>query len=75
MQAVADLMQIEIEVYPTAHATALGAAALARLAHNPSIGLTEAIVGWKPTLVLTPRWSAEQAADFRSRWNAAAETA
>jgi glycerol kinase len=75
MQAVADLMQIEIEVYPTAHATALGAAALARLAHNPSIGLTDAIVGWKPTLVLTPRWSAEQAADFRSRWNAAAETA
>jgi glycerol kinase len=75
MQSVADLMQIDIEVYPSAHATPLGAAALARMAHDPSLRLADAIVGWDPTLVYTPRWSADQAADFRSRWNAAAETA
>ena len=72
MQSVADLMQIEIEVYPSAHATPLGAAALARMAHDPSLSLADAVVPWQPSLVYTPRWSAEQAGDFRGRWNAAA---
>jgi glycerol kinase len=73
MQSVADLMQIEIEVYPSPHATALGAAALARMAVDPSLSLADAVVPWQPRLVYTPRWSAEQAADFRGRWNAAVE--
>ena len=72
MQSVADLMQIEIEVYPSAHATPLGAAALARMAVDPRLSLADAVVPWKPSLVYRPRWSTEQAADFRGRWNAAA---
>jgi glycerol kinase len=72
MQSVADLMQVEIEVYPSAHATPLGAAALARMAVDPGLTLAEAIVGWLPTQAYTPRWSAERSADFRVRWNAAA---
>lgn len=73
MQSVADLMQLEIEVYPSAHATALGAAALARMAHDPGLGLADAVVGWQPGLTYTPRWSAEQAAEFRGRWKTAAD--
>jgi glycerol kinase len=75
MQAVADLAQIEIEVYPNAHATPLGAAALARMAHDPTLALADAVVPWRPSLVYAPRWSAEQAADFRGRWNAVADDA
>ncbi len=73
MQSVADLMQIEIEVYPSAHATPLGAAAVARMAHDPHLDLTDAVIRWKPSVIYAPRWSAEQAADFRGRWNAAAD--
>jgi glycerol kinase len=75
MQSVADLMQIEIQVYPSAHATPLGAAALARMALDPSLSLADAVVPWEPSLVYSPRWSAQQAADFRGRWNAAADAA
>ena len=74
MQSVADLMQIELDVYPSAHATPLGAAALARMAVDPGLSLAEAIVAWRPNLVYTPRWSAEQATDFRARWAAAAQS-
>jgi hypothetical protein len=31
-------------------------------------------VPWQPTMVYTPRWSSERAADFRSRWVAAVES-
>ena len=75
MQSVADLMQIEIEVYPSAHATPLGAAALARIAVDPGLSLADAVVGWQPSLFYIPRWSADQAADFRARWTVAAATA
>jgi glycerol kinase len=75
MQSVADLMQIEIEVYPGAHATALGAVALARMAHDPGLDLVDAVVSWPPGVTYGPRWSPEQAADFRHRWNAAADAA
>ena len=75
MQSVADLMQIEIDVYPSAHATALGAAALARVAHDPALPLADAVVAWRPSLTYGPRWSADRAAEFRTRWNAAADTA
>ena len=75
MQSVADLMQTEIEVYPSAHATPLGAAALARMALDPGLSLADAIVGWRPTVAYTPQWSADRAADFRARWSAAAEAA
>jgi glycerol kinase len=74
MQSVADLMQIEIDVYPSAHATPLGAAALARMAVDPGLSPSDAVVVWRPNLVYIPRWSTEQAADFRARWSTAAQS-
>jgi glycerol kinase len=73
MQCVADLMQIEIEVYPFHHATALGAVALGRLAIDPELRPAEAIVGWSPSTVYRPEWSTGRASDFRGRWAVAVE--
>lgn len=72
MQAVADLMQIEIDVYPSQNATPLGAAALARVAMNPTLALRDAVVAWKPVTTFAPRWSGDQAAEFTARWATAA---
>lgn len=74
MQSVADLMQLEIDVYPSANATPLGAAALARMAFDPQLQLTDAVIPWSAETVYSPKWSADQAADFRRRWNAAAKS-
>lgn len=71
MQAVADLTQIEIDVYPSQHATPLGAVALARMAADSELRLPDAVVGWRPTVSYGPQWSADQAADFRARWREA----
>ncbi|MFE4834533.1 FGGY family carbohydrate kinase [Arthrobacter sp. NPDC056691] len=73
MQAVADLMQIGIDVYPSQHATPLGAAALARVALDPSRTLQDAVVPWSPSTVYEPKWSADEAAEFRARWSSAVE--
>ncbi|MGV9595158.1 FGGY family carbohydrate kinase [Streptosporangium sandarakinum] len=67
-QAVADLTQLPIGVYPSQHATPLGAVALARAALNPSLPLREAVPAWEPAMTYEPRWSADRAAGFRSRW-------
>ncbi|HTJ38731.1 MAG TPA: FGGY family carbohydrate kinase [Dactylosporangium sp.] len=75
MQAVADLMQVPIEVYPSEHATALGAVALARVAADTGLSLADAVVGWAPGPVYEPAWPADRAAEFRARWSAAAGTA
>lgn len=72
MQSVADLMQIEIEVYPSQHATPLGAAALGRIADQPSLSLADAVVPWTPSTTFHPHWSVDRAAEFRGRWRAAA---
>jgi len=71
MQAQADLLQLPVEVYPSAHATALGAAALGRLAVRPRESTP--IVEWTPEHVYTPRWSADHASDFMGNWRAAVE--
>ena len=73
MQAVANLMQVDIEVYPNAHATPPGAAALARLALDDTLGLGDTVVGWSPSLTYSPQWSADQAGDFRQRWSTLAD--
>jgi glycerol kinase len=73
MQAQADLAQIPVDIYPSGHATPLGAAALARLAMNPGTTLREAVGRWKPAAVYEPRWSADRARQFRSTWTAVAE--
>lgn len=74
MQSVADLMQVEIEVYPSAHATPLGAVALARMSLNPGMPLADAVVGWKPSLSYSPQWSVDRAQEFRDRWGQAVAT-
>jgi len=71
MQATADLTRLPIEVYPSPHATALGAAACARLASDPTLSVDDAIPAWTPSMTYEPRWSAGRAADYRHRWQAA----
>ncbi|UGQ11353.1 carbohydrate kinase [Yinghuangia sp. ASG 101] len=72
MQAQADIAQIPVDIYPHAHATPLGAAALARCALDPALGLKEAVGDWRPTTVYEPRWSRDRAEEFRGRWARAA---
>ncbi|OBB70652.1 FGGY family carbohydrate kinase [Mycolicibacterium monacense] len=74
MQAQADLAQIPVDVYPSLHATALGAAACARLALEPSLTPAEAVGTWTPVHTYEPRWSADHAADYLQRWRRAAES-
>lgn len=71
MQAQADILQLPIEIYPSAHATALGAAALGRLAIRPRESVPA--IDWTPEHVYEPRWSADRAADFMGNWRAAIE--
>ena len=71
MQATADLLQVPVEVYPSPNATALGAAALGRLAVDPALDLPEAIVDWTPADCYEPAWPADRAAEYRARWRAA----
>lgn len=75
MQAVADLLQVQVDVYPSAHATALGAAGFARAAADPGLALEQAIIDWTPSTSFTPRLGADDAAEFRARWRAAVDTA
>jgi glycerol kinase len=73
MQAVADLTQLPIDVYPSAHATPLGAVALMRKALDPSLALSDAVVGWDPATAYEPRWAPERVGEFRERWRRAVE--
>ena len=72
MQAQADLAQLPVDVYPSAHATPLGAAACARLALDPALTLGEAVVPWTPEHTFEPAWTADRAADHLARWRATA---
>jgi glycerol kinase len=72
MQAQADLAQVPIDVYPSPDATALGAAACARLALDPTLQPAEVVGGWSPAATYTPRWRPEQAAEHLDRWHSAA---
>ena len=73
MQAQADLAQLPVEVYPSPHATALGAAACARLALDPARGLADVAGGWQPADTYEPAWSTDRAAGHLARWHAAAQ--
>lgn len=70
MQAQADLAQVPVEVYPSAHATPLGAAAMARLALDPQLALADAVWPWQAASTYEPQWSADRAEDFLSQWRA-----
>ena len=74
MQSVADLSQLPLDVYPSAHATAIGAAAMGRLALSPHLTVADAVTAWDPSQTYEPRWTSEQASDFRGRWNSAVTT-
>jgi glycerol kinase len=71
MQATADLTGLPIQVYPSPHATALGAAAAARLSIDPTLRLEDAVAAWTPTMTYEPRWSRDRATEYRHRWRAA----
>jgi len=71
MQAQADLLQVPVEVYPSAHATALGAAAMARLALQSDMTLDQAVWWWEPERVYEPAWSADRAGSFMDAWRRA----
>ena len=73
MQAQADLLQVPVEVYPSPHATPLGAAALARLGLNRGLALADSVWPWSPVTVYEPQWSADRAADFLEGWRAAVD--
>jgi len=73
VQAQADLAQLPVDVYPSAHATPLGAAACARLALDPGLDLAEVVGGWTPDHVVEPAWSADRAEEFLDRWRGAAQ--
>ncbi|OEV02656.1 FGGY family carbohydrate kinase [Streptomyces oceani] len=75
MQAVADLLQTRVEVYPSAHATALGAAGFARAAAQPGLPLADAVIGWEPITSYTPRMGADAAGEFRAHWRHALQNA
>ncbi|MET0703911.1 MAG: FGGY family carbohydrate kinase [Mycobacterium sp.] len=73
MQAQADLARIPVEVYPSAHATPLGAAACARLALDPTLSPADVVGTWTPQHTYEPLWSADRAAAHLSRWRQAAD--
>ena len=70
----ADILQVPVDVYPSAHATALGAAALARLSLAPEKSVADVVTDWTPSATYEPCWSAARAAEFRSAWRELAET-
>lgn len=74
MQAVADVLQVPVDVYPSPHATALGAAALADLSLNPAKGIRGVVPDWTPASSYEPKWDATRAAEFRSAWRELADT-
>jgi glycerol kinase len=74
MQAQADLARIPVDVYPSLHATALGAAACARLALDPSLDVADAAGTWRPQHTYEPLWPADRTAEFLAQWTRATES-
>ena len=74
MQAQADLARMPVDVFPSLHATALGAAVCARLALEPGTSVADAVGTWSPRSTFEPRWSDDRAADYLNRWRRAAES-
>ncbi len=74
MQATADILQVPLDVYPSAHATALGAAALAELSLHPERALRDMVPSWTPASSYEPSWSSTRADEFRSAWRELAAT-
>ncbi len=73
MQAQADLLQAPVERYPSADATALGAAALARLGVGAADTPAGAVGAWTPAATFEPAIEADRAEERLARWHRAAE--
>ena len=73
MQTQADLLGVPCEVYSSPDATALGAAALARLGTGVATTAKEAIGHWVPAAVFEPAVSADEAAARLDKWRRTAE--
>jgi glycerol kinase len=73
MQVQADLLGIPVEVYSSPNATALGAAALARLGSSSENSVDEAIGRWRPAAVYEPRICADEARTRLENWRRTAE--
>lgn len=73
MQTQADLLGVPCEVYASPDATALGAAALARLGSGQVARLEEAIAPWKPAAVFEPRISRDEASARLDAWRRTAQ--
>ena len=71
MRAQADLLQIPVERYPMADATALGVAALARLGCGVADSPADAVGPWTPSAVFEPQISADDARERLARFRAA----
>ncbi len=71
MQTQADLLQCPVEVSALPDATALGAAALARLGADRALSVEDALPDWKPAAVYEPRIPADQAAERLARFRTA----
>jgi glycerol kinase len=63
MQTQADLLQLPVEVSALPDATALGAAAVARLGIDAGLTPEQAVPAWQPSAVYEPRISADRAAE------------
>jgi glycerol kinase len=73
LQAQADLLQIPVLPYPGAHATAQGAAALARLALERESTLDLQLATGQPeSEPVRPAWPPARAEEYRARWREAA---
>ena len=68
MQMQADLAQIPVEQYAHPDATAIGVGYLAALAINPKLSIKDIAQRWQPAKVYLPKWSADQSANYLSRW-------
>ena len=75
MQAQADLAQAPVDVYQIPNATALGAAALARLALGHAPDAATAVEQWHPAATYEPRCTPDDAAARLARWRRAASAA
>ncbi|CAL9656520.1 FGGY family carbohydrate kinase [Streptomyces sp. enrichment culture] len=73
MQTQADLLQRPVEVSALPDATALGAAALARLGADPALALADALPEAGPAVVYEPRVCADEAATRRARFRTAVD--
>jgi glycerol kinase len=72
MQAQADLLQVPVELYPSADATALGVGAFARLGSGAAATPEEAVGRWTSAAVFEPRMGPVEAGERLARWEAAA---